>query len=143
LRVGPEVDAAVGQRDGFVFDQQFNVAVGLVGGQVSAVAIVDEFAVLHGPVLLAVGSPFVGLGQGFDGGHLLKRAAAGAVKVPAVPTGEIFAVEDGGEALGRLRLFGTNWQAGDYGGGECGKGENEHVSHETILDKLALNGSVA
>ena len=50
LRRGPQVDAAVGLGDGFVFDEKLDVAVGLVGGEIGPVAIVHQFALVGFPV---------------------------------------------------------------------------------------------
>ena len=51
LRRGPQVDAAVGLGHRLVVEQQLDVAVLLVGGQVGALAVVDQLAVLDLPVL--------------------------------------------------------------------------------------------
>ncbi len=62
LRRGPQIDAAVALGEHLVVDQQLDVAVVLVGGQVGALAVVDDLAVLDLPVLLDVLVPFVDLG---------------------------------------------------------------------------------
>ena len=54
LRRAAEIDAAVGLGADLVVDEQLDVAVVLVGGQVGALAVVDELAVLDAPVLLGV-----------------------------------------------------------------------------------------
>ena len=61
LRRGAQIDAAVGLGHRLVFDEQFDVAVFLVGGQIGAVAVVDQFVVLDRPVLLGVFGPLVDL----------------------------------------------------------------------------------
>ena len=96
LRRAPEVDAAVGLGDGLVVDQQLDVAVFLVGGQVGALAVVDQLAVLDAPVLLGVLGPLGELLRPLlvaHGGELARVEVGHAV--PAV---EVLAVEQGGEA---------------------------------------------
>ena len=61
LRRVAKVDAAIGLRHCLVLDQEFDVAVVLVGREVRAVAVVHQFAVLDAPVLLRVGVPLVDL----------------------------------------------------------------------------------
>jgi len=50
LRHAAQVDAAVAERLHLVIDQQLHVAVVLVGREVEALAVVDQFAVLDAPV---------------------------------------------------------------------------------------------
>ena len=54
LRRAAQVDAAVALGTDLVVDQQLDVAVVLVGGEVGALAVVDDLAVLDPPVLLHV-----------------------------------------------------------------------------------------
>jgi hypothetical protein len=50
LRGAAQVDAAVAEGQHFVLHHEFEVAVVLVGGEVEAFAVVDEFAIFDGPV---------------------------------------------------------------------------------------------
>ena len=51
LRAAAQIDAGVAQRHGLVLDEQLEVAVVLLGGGVIALAVVDQLAVLHAPML--------------------------------------------------------------------------------------------
>lgn len=113
-----EVDATVCAGDGFVFDEKFDITEFFIGCGVGAGADIDEFAVLNGPMggefgalLLVVGCFFVAnqFGRG--------------VGVQAVPTGEIFAIEDGPEAIGWSGV--GQGDAGEKEGG--GNGEAERM----------------
>ena len=114
--------------DGLVVDEQLDVAVVLVGREVGAVAVVDEFAVLDPPVLgedvasrsLARG-PFVGreLGQ-----------PRGLDALAPVPAGQVLAVEDRDEASGRGLREGRR---GEQAGREAG-GQREHQGESSCHD---------
>ena len=52
LRAAAQIDARIRQRHGLVLDQQLEIAVVLLRGGVSPLAVVDEFAILDGPVRL-------------------------------------------------------------------------------------------
>lgn len=118
LRVASEIDAAVCAGDGLVFDEKFDITERFVGSGVGAGADVDEFAVFDMPMgrefcalLLVVGFFFVA-GE-FGGG----------VGIEAMPAGEIAAVKDDPEAVGRGGVG-----HGDAGEDECrGKGEAERL----------------
>src|SRR5262249_37296826 len=62
LRRRAEIDAAVGLWHGLVLDEQLDVAEIFIRGQVGPVAVVDQFAIIHGPVLLGVLGPLLHLG---------------------------------------------------------------------------------
>src|SRR5438128_6127664 len=69
LRRRSQVNAAVCLGHGLVVDLQLDVAVVLVGGQVGAVAVVDQLAVVHAPALLGVVGPFLDLRLALFGLH--------------------------------------------------------------------------
>jgi len=69
LGVGPQIDAAVGFGNRFVIDQEFHVSIILVGGQVDAMAVVHQFAVLHRPMLFDIFHVLVALGFSVGFGH--------------------------------------------------------------------------
>lgn len=123
-----EVDAAVAEREHFVVDPEFEVAVVFVGGEVEAFAVVDEFVIFDFPVGVEMVAFVVAFGveeAAFDGflfvggfvfgGHVPE--VGGVLGAPAVPTGEVFAVEERSEAG---RGFGGEERrgAGQEGGGE-------------------------
>lgn len=123
-----EVDAAVAEREHFVVDPEFEVAVVFVGGEVEAFAVVDEFVIFDFPVGVEMVAFVVAFGveeTAFDGflfvggfvlgGHVPE--VGGVLGAPAVPTGEVFAVEERSEAW---RGFGGEERrgAGQEGGGE-------------------------
>ena len=103
LRVAAEIDAAIPLGADLEIDLQLDVAVVLVGGEVGALAVVDDHAVLDPPVLLQVlGALLEGLGL-LVGAH--RRELARVHGLHAVPAGEVLAVEEGHEvpAAGRIR----------------------------------------
>ena len=119
LRYAAQVHPAVALGQRLVLEQQLEIAVVLVGGGIKAVAIIDQFAILHFPVgidvfrsLLAFWEAafdglFLVIGQ-FSRGHLPQfRGVLGA---PAIPAGQVFAIEQGGEAGGRNILLGEGRQ---------------------------------
>ncbi len=123
-----EVDAAVAERKHFVVDPEFEVAVVFVGGEVEAFAVVDEFAIFDFPVAVEMVAFVIAFGveeAAFDGllfvggfvfgGHVPE--VRGVLGAPAVPAGEVFAVEERSEAW---RGFGGEDRrvAGQEGGGE-------------------------
>ena len=86
-----QINAAVGGGHGLVVERELDIAVVLVRRCIGPVAVIDEFAVLNGPVFrelrLLIGKRLPALfGRGcLDGG----------VRVVAVPAGKIFAVKEG------------------------------------------------
>jgi hypothetical protein len=127
LRRRPQVDAAVGQGDRLVVDEQFDVAVFLVGGQVVAVAVVDQFALVHRPVFRHVHHPAGAERHGLGDGQ---RRELGRVEVwHAVPAVEVLSVEEEREPLGRRWRLGARGRECDgQGGKKC-----ESVAHRTVL----------
>lgn len=137
-----EVDTAVAEGEHFVVDPEFEVAVIFFGGEVEAFAVVDEFAVFDGPVGGEVIAFIVAFGveqAAFDGllfvgGFVFGRhvpEVSGILGAPAVPTGEVFAVEEGGEACGWFVSLEVRWKSEEGGGEErcelgfhCGGGRN-------------------
>jgi hypothetical protein len=106
LREVAQVDARVAARLGELpVDEEFEVAVRLLGGQMHAVAIGHELAGsgIDAPVLVAIGVPLGLLGSSLVGRELRLdvrteyASAAGA----AAPASEILAVEQRCEAGGR------------------------------------------
>ena len=113
LRGAAEVDAGVALRRHVVFQGQFEVAVFLVGRGVRTRTGIVDLAVLHGPVL----REFVAhLHE--HGVLLFARELGHGVRIVAVPAGEVFTVEQRGEA-GR-----------DIGGDERGGRESEESGEE-------------
>src|SRR4051812_28435476 len=96
-----QIDAAVGLGHGPVFDQQFDVTELLVGRCVRPTAVVDQLAVLDGPVLRELGSLLRESRL-----PLFARQGRNAVRVQAVPAGEIPSIEDRAEAIWRTWLLG-------------------------------------
>ena len=106
----PQIDTTVAQRQHLVVDEEFKVAIVLVGGQIEALAVVDQFTILDRPVgvkvvalIIALGIEqsalnglafVIGLLLGRHGGQISRVAGA-----PAIPAGKVFAVEQSGEAL--------------------------------------------
>ena len=81
-----EVDAAIPLGDGLIVDQEFDVAVVLVGGEISSQAVVDDFTFFDGPVFLGVGGPLgdlLGLVFGGELGQLARVEGLGEVVVGA------------------------------------------------------------
>jgi len=99
LRRSAQVDAAVGFGHGLVFDQELDVAEFLVTCRVRAVAVVDQFIIFNGPVLGKFGALPGEVGVAFLAGFLRN-----GMRIQAVPAGEVFAVENGAEALWRARV---------------------------------------
>src|SRR6185437_1739999 len=62
LRRGPQVNAAITLGQHLVIDQQFDVAIVRVGGQVDPIAVVDDFPFLDFPVFFDILVPFLDLG---------------------------------------------------------------------------------
>ena len=96
LRHATEVDARIAFGGHVVFEQQFEVAVILVGRGVSAGARIEDLAVLHRPVLREL---LAHLGE-----HrvlLLARELGDRVRIVTVPAGQVLAIEQRGEAGGR------------------------------------------
>src|SRR5207253_2061647 len=58
LRAATQVDAAVGERNGSIFDQEFDIAIVFVGGQERAFAVVDDEVALDPPMAFGVLRPF-------------------------------------------------------------------------------------
>src|SRR4051812_1348857 len=102
LRRATQIDAAVGFRYGFVFDQQLDIAKLLVGRCIGTVTVVDELAVLDRPILREIG-PLLRKVCVF----LLTRQPGNAVRVQAMPAGKVSAVENRPEALRRARFCGA------------------------------------
>jgi hypothetical protein len=88
-----EVDAGIGFGDGAVFDEQFEVAVILLGGGIGAVAVVDEFVILGAPVFPHGAGPFGDLGVAVRGRH--RQQFPVVEGIAAAPAGEVFAVKQG------------------------------------------------
>src|SRR5262249_1491110 len=100
LRGGSQVNAAVGLGDGLVLDEHLDVAVLLFGHQVRAFSVVDQLAVLDLPTVFGVSEPILLLLGALVGLHVPELA--GVEVGHGRPPGQVLAVEDGREALGRL-----------------------------------------
>ncbi len=103
LRRAAEVNAAISLGTDLEVDQELDVAVVFVGGEIGSLAVVDDHAVVDAPVFLhvlrAVGE-CLGL---LVGPQCLELA--GVHGLQPVPAGEVLAVEQRDEALGeRCRL---------------------------------------
>jgi len=96
LRGASEIDATVCAGDGFVFDEKLDIAEFFVGRGVGASADIDEFAVLNVPMRGEFGALLLVVGL-----FLVANQFGRGVGVQAVPTGEIFTIEDGPETFGR------------------------------------------
>ena len=128
LRHAAEVDARVAFRGHVVFEHQFEVAVVFVGRRVGAGAGVEDFAILHGPVLREFVTHFL------QHRVLLFASKFGdRVRIIAVPASKVLAVEERGEAR---RCFGEESGSRD---GEEG-GEETHRSRKGGEEGLRAGG---
>ena len=111
LRRAFEVDPAIGSRDSFVLQHQLIVGVIFVGDEVSALAVVDEFSVLDGPMFFCICHPLIHLGLSCILLHGCKLDRAEVwTSMPAIHG---LAIED--------RLETSGWISGEGRNGEQGK----------------------
>ena len=91
LWIGFQIDAAVGLCHGLVVDHQLIIGELFIRRQIRTIAVIDEFFILDGPVLLRVGRPFGNLFVSGIGRHF--RQFTGIVMRHPVPAGQIDTVE--------------------------------------------------
>ncbi len=117
LRRAAKVDAAVRLGHRFVFDEQLDVAELLVRRRVRAGAVIDQLAVLDAPVLRKFLALLFQARLAFFALELRDR-----VRIQAVPTREIIAVEDRAKAFRRRRFRGAKLREQEGGENEenCG-----------------------
>ena len=100
LGTAAQVNAAIGEGNGLVIDEQFEIAVELVGGEVETFAVVDEFVVFGMPMLADIVEAGVVFGFEIFGGEGFVFARVFGIGAP--PAGEVVAVEQGGESGGHF-----------------------------------------
>lgn len=106
LRGHTQVDTAIGIWDGFVFEEQFNIAVFLQGGGVRSVTVIDQLTILDGPVCTKFLLIFLPQSLFFLLAHRFVFARVGmAESEPAV---QILSIEEGFESFGWLSC--ERWQ---------------------------------
>src|SRR5271157_2373399 len=113
LRCAAEINAAVALGADLEIDEELDVAVILVGGQVDALAVVDDLAVFDTPMLLQVlriPGKLLGLLVATEGSELPR--IGGLLTVPA---GQVLTVEEGDETAPllvgpRRRRCGPYWR---------------------------------
>ena len=101
MRGTAQVDAAICLGNRFVFQQQFDVTIVLIGGQVGALPVVDQFTIVNGPVHTCFFHPLGQLSHSLCLGHGSQFAM---IKMrDGMPATQILAIEDGCETLGNFR----------------------------------------
>jgi len=103
LRIGPQIDPAVGLGDGLVINPQLEVAIISIGGQVSPLPVIDHFTILDTPMSLSVCGIGLQLGLPFGVRH---GGQFSRIKVlHAMPAAQIPAVKDSRKARGGSVVF--------------------------------------
>ncbi len=100
LGTAAKVNAGISERDRLVLEQQLEIAIVPVSGGVRALAVIDQFAILHSPMSLHDRSPLLDLSVPFAFGHGLQFSRVEGLS--ATPAGKVGTVEEGDEAFGRL-----------------------------------------
>ena len=113
LRDPAQIDAAVTVGQRFVIHHQLKVAVIFIAGEIQALAVVDQFTLGHAPVGVDVFRSRLPHREAaldrlaFVVGELRRRhrpKLRGILGAPAIPAGQVLAVEECGESLWRRVL---------------------------------------
>src|SRR5947208_226834 len=101
LRRSTEINAAIGMGHRLVFDEQFDVPEFLVGCRIGTTPSVDQFAVVHRPVLREISTLLREICL-----LLFPGQGGSAMRIETVPASEISTVENGAKAGRRAWLCG-------------------------------------
>ena len=135
LRDPAQIDAAVTVGQRFVIHHQLKVAVVFIAGEIQALAVVDQFTLGHAPVGVDVFRSRLPHREAaldrlaFVVGELRRRhrpKLRGILGAPAIPAGQVLAVEECGESLWRRVL---RRRCDRYEGRQEEQSANEGVFH--------------